>query len=105
MDVILEAFDTYIFDRAYATLLPLNNAYSVFEPISTIAAGLKNYGFENQSSTQAGETLLNGITSNGWQWKPASTWISFEPSQYAYQSTWDRDNIYRQIVSLYLLTW
>lgn len=105
MDVILEAFDTYVFDRIYANVLPIHSAYSVFEPISTIAAGLKQYGFENESWAHTTTQTSSGSTSNGWQWTPASSWVSFEPSQYAYQSRWDRDNIYRQIVSLYALTW
>lgn len=105
MDVVLEFFDTYFFDRAYATLAPVNNAYSVFEPISTLAAGLKQYGFDNQSWIQGGQSVLSEAAQNGWTWTPASNFISFPPSEFAYQSRLDRDNIWRQAISLYFLTW
>ncbi|QIW98434.1 hypothetical protein AMS68_003952 [Peltaster fructicola] len=105
MDVVLEFFDTYVFDRAFATFAPIGHAYSVFEPISTLAAGLKQYGAENESWAHAGQTIAGDVAQNGWTWTPASQFVSFPPSQYAYQSSMDRDNIWRQAISLYFLTW
>lgn len=105
MDVVLEACDTYIFDRAYAALLPIGQAYSVLEPISTLAAGIKEYALENESWARNEPVIVGSQATNGWQWKPASSLLSFPPSQYAYQSQLDRDNVWRQTISLFIITW
>lgn len=104
MDVVLEVFDTFLFDRVYANLLPIHPSVSSFDPISTIAAGLKSYAETNATAftdpTGQGEALRSA-----WQFEPASSYFSVQPSEFAYMSRWDRDNIYRQFVSFYIITW
>jgi lathosterol oxidase len=98
MDVVLEAFDTYLFDRIYANVLPISSAVT-FDPVSTITASLK----------AVNATLLQeqggALARSSWQYQPSTEYFSFEPSEYAYQSSWDRDNIFRQFFSLYIITW
>lgn len=87
MDIVLEVFDTFLFDRLYATALPVsgpayrshvvNGATSTFSSMREVATAV-------HPSTQL--------------WK-------LEPSEYAFMSTWPRDNIWRQTLSLYLITW
>ncbi|MCJ1449275.1 MAG: c-5 sterol desaturase [Stictis urceolatum] len=38
-------------------------------------------------------------------YKPASQYLKLEPSQYAYMSALPRDNVWRQGITLYLITW
>ncbi|KAI4092916.1 MAG: hypothetical protein LQ344_003195 [Seirophora lacunosa] len=87
MDIVLEIFDTIIFDRLYATVLPAS-----FAGYSAQNIGHATTTF---SSTRESPTSV-----------PPSTQIwQLEPSQYAFMSTWPRDNIWRQTLSLYLITW
>jgi lathosterol oxidase len=86
MDIALELCDTYIFDHIYAALLPASPApYNLKNGIGTLASW--------------------DATSSPWQYQPASSFISFPPGEAAYQSQWRRDNMIRQILSLYLITW
>lgn len=104
MDVVLELFDTYVFDRLYATVLPIRSSVSSFNPISTISASFK--GYDANATFDPSVILADGnLARSGWQFEPASQFFSFQPSEYAWQSRWDRDNIYRQAVSFYLITW
>ncbi|KAI7412343.1 sterol delta 5,6-desaturase ERG3, partial [Hortaea werneckii] len=103
MDIVLEVCDTFLFDKLYASVLPINPAVATFDPISTISASLKGYD-ANATFDQATYTD-SGLARSGWQWEPASSYFNVEPSEYAYMSRWDRDNIYRQFISLYILTW
>lgn len=86
MDIVLEAFDTFFFDRLYATVLPSSGANSV----------LNSY---NGNSSFLSEPMA------GYHYKPASSYLSFEPSEWAYRSQWQRDNVWRQTTSLFLITW
>lgn len=101
MDVVLEIADTFMFDRMFASLLPIQST-STFDPISTLTAGFK--GYENDT-TFADATQSAELARSGWQFEPASQYLSVQPSEYAWMSRWDRDNVYRQFVSLYILTW
>jgi Delta7-sterol 5-desaturase len=85
MDIILELVDTFVGDFLYAGLLPARPAPYDF-PLATAA---------NATSQ----------TFSTWQYKPATALFSLEPSQYAYMSAWPRNNIFRQAISLYLITW
>lgn len=94
MDVVLEVFDTFAFDRLYANVLPLTQSSLTWSPLDLIApptngswASLEQAGIQN------------------WKFEPASQYFHVEPSQYAYMSRWPRDNAWRQAVSLYLITW
>ena len=81
MDVVLEVADYLVFDRVYSAISPL-------------------------SATPNVNATLNSIPS--WQhpsYVPASQYLPLGPTQYTYASSLDRDNIYRQAISLYLITW
>jgi lathosterol oxidase len=112
MDVVLEFADTYVFDRIYANLLPLHTSSASFDPISTITASFKNglqsvgtnivnATFAAATAAATSETLPIRST---WQWEPASRFLSAEPSEYAYLSQWDRDNVFRQSITLFFVT-
>ena len=104
MDVVLEIADNFLFDRLYATVLPISAAVSTFDPISTLAAGFK--GYDVNATWDAATSLASGeLARSGWQWHPSSQSFNLQPSEYAYMSQWDRDNVYRQAFSLYLITW
>ena len=105
MDVVLEFFDTFLFDRIYANVLPIHPSVSSFDPISTIAASFK--GYQNVNASWYGDSGVGGgeFASSSWQYQPASQYLSVQPSEYAYMSRWDRDNIFRQAFSFWVLVW
>lgn len=80
MDVILEIWDTYLGDYAFAHAHPA------------------------PSSSASSYLDVHNTTTSSWQYKAASSYVSFEPSPYAYMSAWDRDNIFRQAISLWTIT-
>ncbi|MCJ1248333.1 c-5 sterol desaturase [Trapelia coarctata] len=88
MDVVLELFDTFLFDRLYASLLPASS-------VQFAKTSVKHAATSTFSSMREMPTTYNF----------ASKFIQFEPSQYAYMSALPRDNIWRQALSLYLITW
>lgn len=85
MDVVLELTDTFLADYVYAWAHPASPA---------------PYDYPNlQPNTTAPQAF------SSWQYKPASSMIYVEPSEYAYMSAWPRDNMYRQGLSLFMITW
>ncbi|KAL1972474.1 hypothetical protein VTN31DRAFT_6888 [Thermomyces dupontii] len=90
MDIVLEVFDTYIGDRLYSSVLPVSLAES-----PKLAPYLH----------RANQTLPLLSDVNSYVFKPASSYFSLEPTQYAYESIWARDNVFRQSISLFLITW
>ncbi|KAK4921237.1 c-5 sterol desaturase [Elasticomyces elasticus] len=103
MDVVLEFVDTFLFDRLYANVLPISSAVSSFNPVSTIAASLKGYDYNNTFNAAA--SLAEGsYARSGWQYTPSTQYFTLQPSEYAYMSKWDRDNVWRQLLSLYAIT-
>lgn len=103
MDVVLEVLDTFVFDRIYANLLPVSPAVSTFDPISTIAASFK--GYVNATSDASGSLADASFARSGWEYQPATEFFTLQPSEYAWMSRWDRDNVWRQLVTLYIITW
>lgn len=85
MDIILELVDTFVLDHAYAYLLP---------------AGPAPYDL----SSNAANATVSALTST-WQYEPASTYLNVLPTAAAYMSSWPRDFIWRQFISLFLITW
>jgi lathosterol oxidase len=86
MDIPLECLDTFVFDYLYAAVLPAQPAphrHSL------------NDGFSNVSLADA----------SPWSYQPASKFLSFRPREVAYMSQLTRDNQYRQLFSLFLITW
>jgi lathosterol oxidase len=82
MDIVLEVLDTYAWDYLYAALYPAKASHGAFEPASNATVPLTS-----------------------WEYTPATKYLYLEPSEAAYQSAWPRDNIYRQGISLFLITW
>lgn len=94
MDIVLEALDTYVFDHIYAKTFPTESVSAY--PILTKLAG------DLPSSFNGTEKLP---LTNAWVYKPATSYFILEPSMSAYMSAFPRDNIYRQAISLFLITW
>lgn len=94
MDIILEIFDTFALDRAYATLLPLAPPSLAFNAVDQFASPNATWS----SMKESGRAAV-------YQYQPASEYFSLEPSTYAYMSQWPRDNMFRQYISLFLITW
>ena len=88
MDVVLEVFDTFLFDRLYASLLPASLIQFAKSSVKHVA-------------TSTFSSMREVPTAHSF----ASKFIQFEPSQYAYMSALPRDSIWRQVLSLYLITW
>jgi lathosterol oxidase len=88
MDIVLEFFDQFLFDPIYATVLPAKVPY--FAPNAT-------YSSLKETPT--------AFPTPAWEFKPASEYLSFEPTKYAYMSEWSRDNGWRQLTTLFLITW
>lgn len=87
MDIALELCDTFLFDHMYKAILPAQPA---------------PYNLHNGGGNA---TTLDYRAASKWQFKPASSLLSFTPRDAAYMSAWDRDNVYRQNLSLFLITW
>ncbi len=93
MDIVLEVFDTFVFDRIYATLLPASPA----------AAQLPLNASKNVAADATFSSMRELPTA--YQYHAASQYLQFRPSPYAYLSQLPRDNIYRQAITFYLITW
>lgn len=90
MDLVLEGFDTFLFDPIYAALLPIQSAGAA--PNATFS-GLKEANGAAYPAT------------NGWEYTPSTQYISLTPGQSAYMSSWTRDDWRRQLLTLFLITW
>ena len=93
MDIVLEIFDTFLFDYAYSKVLPASSFSALGQ--KTQHAVSSTYSSMREGATKAPQ----------YQYIPASKLFSFEPSQHAYQSQLPRDNMYRQAFSLFLIVW
>lgn len=87
MDIALEVTDTYFFDHFYSTILPAKSSLL------------------NAVGQQINGTTLSPKIASTWQYHPSNSFLQFEPTEAAYTSQWNRDNIYRQAFSLFLITW
>lgn len=90
MDIVLEVFDTFIADRAFAAAFP---------------ASLPSSSLLQDGSHAANGTASTFGGSEGFVYRPATTYFSLEPSKWAYMTSIQRDNVYRQALNLYLITW
>jgi len=95
MDVVLELFDTFVLDRMYAAVLPLTPAMLAFSTVNDLST----------SPNATWSSMRESATPTAYQFQPASQYMSFEPSSYAYMSRMNRDNMLRQGISLFLITW
>jgi lathosterol oxidase len=85
MDVVLEFTDTFIADYVYAWAHPAKPA---------------PYDFPADIASNA-----SAQTFSSWTYEPASQFINVQPSQAAYMSAWPRDNLFRQLITLYFIVW
>lgn len=85
MDIVLEVADTFLLDRLYAKLVP---------------AGPAPYDLSKDDIATNAST-----TASLWQYKPATSVFTLLPSPEAYMSAWPRDNLLRQFISLFFITW
>lgn len=93
MDVVLEIFDTFLFDRLYAAALPASgSAFSVPQALKG-----------NGTYTSMLQQPTGGVPH--FSYEPATSYFQLPPSEWAYMSQWPRDNIYRQSISLFAITW
>ena len=95
MDIVLEIVDTFLFDRIYATLLPAS-------PSPYLAQKSNNATTSTFSSLREGATALPEYN---YIFRPASQILSVNPTHWTYSSSWPRDNIYRQAISLFAIVW
>lgn len=87
MDIALEIVDSYVFDYIYSAVLPVQpRPYDLKD-------GLAN------SST------YDYAAASPWRFEPSNALFQLQPSEAAYTSQWTRDNIYRQAISLFFITW
>ncbi|KAK8081777.1 Delta(7)-sterol 5(6)-desaturase [Apiospora saccharicola] len=84
MDIVNEVFDTFIGDYVWARLLPVRAA---------------PYEFPSATNVSAAQAF------SSWRYEPATRFFSIEPSSAAYASVWTRDNICRQGINLFLITY
>jgi Delta7-sterol 5-desaturase len=95
MDVVLELFDRFLFDRAYAAVLPASQSALNHHVLSH---KLANATYSSMREMPTAEAVA-------WTYEPSTSFFSLQPTDYAYMSQWPRDNIYRQATSLFLITW
>lgn len=86
MDIVLEVVDTYALDYLYSAILPAHPA---------------PYDLKHGASN----ATLDFKASSTWQYTPSTKFITLEPSEAAYMSQWTRDNAYRQLITLFFITW
>jgi Delta7-sterol 5-desaturase len=82
MDIELKVVDYYFADWAYAYLPPATSPSH----------------HTNTTSSASHDT-------SAWEYHSSTPLFHLEPTNAAYESTWTRDNIYRQATSLSLITW
>ena len=90
MDIVLEVWDTFLGDRLYSTLLPLSISSSQSVP-----------SFANSPNSSL--SLFGAPTP--YVYEPATRLFQLEPSKFAHMSAWPRNNIWRQSMSFFLITW
>ncbi len=95
MDIILEVCDTFLFDRVYAIALPASSTSYLSQYVKSAATATFSSMREMGTQTQTQKYV----------YEPASQYINFRPSHWAYASALPRDNLYRQALSLFLITW
>ena len=87
MDIVLEVFDTFLFDRFWATVYP--------------AATFRH----DKNVVKATTSTFSSMREMPTPIQPATRFFQFAPSQFVHMSEWPRDNIWRQFLTLYMITW
>lgn len=76
MDVVLDVLDTFAFDRLYSTVLPAS--------ATQLAVNKEAFPTYNEN---------------------VNRYMTLSPSDWATRSSWARDDVRRQALSLFLITW
>lgn len=84
MDIVLELTDTFMTDHAYAYFFPARTAL---------------YDYPSSASNASAAAF------SSWKYKPATEFLRVEPSSAAYMSSMDRDHPFRQVMTLFFITW
>ncbi|KAH8170755.1 fatty acid hydroxylase superfamily protein [Sarocladium implicatum] len=85
MDIVLEVTDTFIGDYLWSFFLPARPAPQDYADAVYANSSAKSF--------------------SSWTYEPSTHLFSLEPSQYAYMSSFPRDDPLRQLTSLYFITW
>jgi lathosterol oxidase len=93
MDVILEVFDTFLFDRIYATAFPATASTAAYNAVKAAINSSAPIAVDNPTAYY-----------NQYHFQPATKYFTLEPSIWAYRTSWPRDDVWRQLISLYLIT-
>ena len=88
MDIVLEVFDTFLFDHFWAILYPASSI-----------------SYPNNVAKDTVTTTFSSMREMPTTVQFSTRLFQLQPSRYAYMSQWPRDNIYRQGLTLYLITW
>jgi hypothetical protein len=87
MDIVLEGLDKYMFDHVFAALFPLPGPSAANATFSSV----------REAPTAA--------ATSSFEFKPASEYFHFEPTETAYMTTVHRDNVWRQLAELFFIVW
>ena len=87
MDIVLEVCDNYAFDYAYAYLFPL-----------------KQVAYSSEFITNGVNKTMEAI-GNAYQHVPSTSYLNMTPGAAAYATSWPRDYVFRQFISLFAITW
>ncbi len=87
MDVILQVFDTFLFDRLWAAVYPATSV---------------PYG---QNAVKDATSTFSSMREMPTPIQSATQFFQLAPSRYAHMSQWPRDYVWRQFLTLYLITW
>lgn len=123
MDLVLEICDTYVLDRAYATLFPKTQTWPLsLVKLLRLAPASDSSILSGSSSTAAaiaaasnklvnGTTILSGKSTTFEELIHASTQHVYglqpflvTPTSYAVGSVFDRTNYFRQLISMTIIT-
>lgn len=120
MDLILETLDSYLFDKAYATVLPkdgdslLTNAVRALPSWSSVSSNMHTpqiivHGLNSTYSTQYVTPVwqfffkFNPDEVYGVPGMPTS--LGLPPTEYTYASLLNRDSTLRLFISLFFVVW
>ena len=96
MDVVLECFDTYLFDPIWAKAFPWVPKPAPFSTVGQVA-----------NATILASQLPTALSyTNGWEFVPASQWWNFPPTVggAAYLTSVPRNDTLREFINLYIIT-
>ena len=93
MDIVLSITDTFLFDRFYATVLPVLSASD--NATTTTTTTTTTTPPPPSMHAHARPIQLDAV----------SQYFGWQPSEHAYLSRLQRDDDVRQIFSLFLITW